>query len=103
MELTASVTGYVGASPKTKEKLGTVVLAYFPFYVKYINNLHKIAKDGTKVMVLLRGEMARKFADSIQSGDKLHVEGILTKKPYVDNEGVTRNWETVWADVVEFL
>lgn len=103
METVASVIGHVGANPKTKEKLGTVVLAYFPFYVKYIKNVHKPANDGTKVMVVLRDSMARKYYDKIGVGDHLHVEGILTKKAYVDDEGVTRNWETIWCDVIEFL
>lgn len=103
METVASVTGHVGAKPKTKEQLGTVTFAYFPFYVKYINNLHKPAKEGTKVMIALRDDLARKYWDQVDVGMKLKVEGVLTKKPYVDAEGVTRNWETIWADVIEFL
>lgn len=103
METVASVTGHVGAKPKTKERLGTVVFSYFPFYVKYINNFHKPAADGTKVMVALRDDLARKYWDLIDVGMKLKVEGVLSKKPYVDHEGITRNWETIWADVIEFL
>jgi len=98
-----SVSGHVGADVKVKEKLQTVVFAYFPFYVKYINTIHKPAANGTKVMIALTDDLARKYFYKIERGHHLKIEGELRRTPYVDENGVTRDWESIYATSIEFL
>lgn len=100
VESDASVTGIIGATPKTKEKLGRVDFMHFPLYVKFIHTTNKPAIEGTKVMVFVRGEYARKLDGNLDVGMKVKVDGTLTRSFYVGDDGVTRSGEVIWAERV---
>lgn len=98
MESEASVSGIVGATPVTKEKLGRVDFMHFPLYVKFIYSINRAAREGTRVMIFVRGDLARKHDGKIDVGMKVKVDGILTKSYYVGDDGVTRSGEVIHAD-----
>lgn len=102
METDLVVTGNIGATPKTKEKLGAVVFLSFPLYIHYIDSLQKPAVDGTKVMVFLRDKMARDYLGKIDIGMRIKVTGVLTRSHYIDDSGVTRPTEAIWADNLRY-
>jgi len=103
MDEIVSVSGHVGADIKTKQTDGKVTFAYFPFYVKYTNVLDKPKKADFKVQVALTEKLALKYHTAIEKGDELQIQGRIVNKPYVDKDGVTKDWNNLHAISIEFL
>jgi len=94
------VSGRVGAFPSHKYKLGELDFSHFPFYVTYIDSLHKKAIDGTKIHIFLTRKLAEEYYCKITTGQNLRIEGTLSKKPFIDDYGISRVSEVIYADFI---